>query len=49
VRRHLRAAIDLALWPCLLPGAAVRSAVDGGRTLRWVRGADTNDSEPDPI
>lgn len=48
MRRRLRAALDVALWPCLLTGAAVLAGIDGGRTLRWARGADTTNSEADP-
>lgn len=49
MRRRLRAAIDVSLWPCILTGAAVLTVIDGGRTLRWVRGVDTPVTEPDKV
>jgi len=37
MRATIRRIVDLAAWPLLTTGAALLEAIDGGRTLRWVR------------
>lgn len=42
---RLRAAFDLAAWPCLATLAAVTYAIDGGRLLRWLRATPAYDED----